>query len=129
MSWQRKENTLYWLEIPLIYWYFIFLSFKFFPLFYNSFKFYINLLNLFFFFQQSFDKVFPSSFHELGFGDLVSLYSELCAAGNRPPIIDSAELQEDPEVCYCYVMLFYVSFLWCYGLLFYDYMFTVLLCL
>ncbi|KAI7738905.1 hypothetical protein M8C21_020066 [Ambrosia artemisiifolia] len=46
---------------------------------------------------QSFDKVVPSSFHELGLGDLVSVYSELCAAGNRPPIIDAAELQEDPE--------------------------------
>ncbi|KAJ0603874.1 putative branched-chain-amino-acid transaminase [Helianthus annuus] len=46
---------------------------------------------------QSFDKVVPSSFHELGLGDLVSIYSELCAAGNRPPIIDAAELQEDPK--------------------------------
>ncbi|KAJ9559962.1 hypothetical protein OSB04_005122 [Centaurea solstitialis] len=46
---------------------------------------------------QSFDKVVPSSFNELGLADLVSVYSELCAAGKRPPIIDATELQEDPE--------------------------------
>lgn len=46
---------------------------------------------------QSFDKVIPSSFHELGLADLVSVYSELCAAGKPPAIIDASELQEDPE--------------------------------
>lgn len=46
---------------------------------------------------QSFDKVLPSSFHELGLADLVSVYSELCAAGKPPAIIDASELQEDPE--------------------------------
>ncbi|KVH98241.1 Aminotransferase, class IV [Cynara cardunculus var. scolymus] len=46
---------------------------------------------------KSFHKVVPSSFHELGLADLVSIYSELCAAGKSPPIIDATELQEDPE--------------------------------
>ncbi|KAL8261148.1 hypothetical protein R6Q59_025197 [Mikania micrantha] len=46
---------------------------------------------------QSFDKVIPSSFNELGLGDLICIYTELCAAGNPPPVIDAAELQEDPE--------------------------------
>lgn len=46
---------------------------------------------------KSFHKVVPPSFHELGLADLVSIYSELCAAGKSPPIIDAAELQEDPE--------------------------------
>lgn len=46
---------------------------------------------------QSFDKVVPSSFHELGLADLVSLYSELCASGKPPPILDVSDLQQDPE--------------------------------
>lgn len=46
---------------------------------------------------QSFDKVVPSSFLELGLVDLVSIHSELCGLGKRPPIIDVTELQEDPE--------------------------------
>lgn len=45
----------------------------------------------------SFDKVVPPSFLELGLSSLVSIYSELCEAGNPPAIIDSAALQEDPE--------------------------------
>ncbi|KAK1370619.1 branched-chain-amino-acid aminotransferase-like protein 1 [Heracleum sosnowskyi] len=45
----------------------------------------------------SFDKVAPPSFFELGLSSLISIYSELCEAGNPPAIINSAELQEDPE--------------------------------
>ncbi|XP_071686850.1 branched-chain-amino-acid aminotransferase-like protein 2 [Rutidosis leptorrhynchoides] len=53
---------------------------------------------------QSFDKVLPSSFNELGLADLVSVYSELCAAGKPPHIIDAAQLQQEPEAalrCLC----------------------------
>ncbi|KAG0501133.1 hypothetical protein HPP92_001205 [Vanilla planifolia] len=53
----------------------------------------------------SFDKVIPPSFFELGLVDLVSIYSELCEAGNPPPIIDADDLQNDPEgtlCCLCY---------------------------
>ncbi|XP_057497098.1 branched-chain-amino-acid aminotransferase-like protein 1 isoform X2 [Actinidia eriantha] len=46
----------------------------------------------------SFDKVVPPSFLELGLASLVSIYSELCALGKPPPVLDAAELQEDPEV-------------------------------
>ncbi|RVX18937.1 Branched-chain-amino-acid aminotransferase-like protein 1 [Vitis vinifera] len=46
----------------------------------------------------SFDKVIPSSLMELGLADLVSIYSELCDLGKPPPIIDAADLQQDPEV-------------------------------
>lgn len=45
----------------------------------------------------SFDKVIPSSLMELGLADLVSIYSELCDLGKPPPIIDAADLQQDPE--------------------------------
>ncbi|KAJ4719298.1 Branched-chain-amino-acid aminotransferase-like protein [Melia azedarach] len=45
----------------------------------------------------SFDKVVPPSFQELGLADLVSIYSELCQLGKRPVIIDSDDLQRDPE--------------------------------
>nr|GMD40444.1 branched-chain-amino-acid aminotransferase-like protein 2 [Ipomoea batatas] len=46
----------------------------------------------------SFDEVVPSSFSELGLADLVSIYSELCRLGKRPPIIDTTDLRTDPEV-------------------------------
>ncbi|XP_004305017.1 PREDICTED: branched-chain-amino-acid aminotransferase-like protein 2-like [Fragaria vesca subsp. vesca] len=45
----------------------------------------------------SFGKVVPPSLVELGFADLVSIYSELSQLGRPPPVIDAAELQEDPE--------------------------------
>ncbi|KAI4301831.1 hypothetical protein L6164_035071 [Bauhinia variegata] len=45
----------------------------------------------------SFDKVVPPSFFELGFSLLVCIYNELCEMGKPPPVIDAAELQEDPE--------------------------------
>jgi branched-chain amino acid aminotransferase group I len=45
----------------------------------------------------SFDKVVPPSFLELGLAELVSIYNELCDLGKPPPVIDVAELQEDPE--------------------------------
>ncbi|KAL0927897.1 hypothetical protein M5K25_002120 [Dendrobium thyrsiflorum] len=45
----------------------------------------------------SFDKVSPPSFVELGLGDLVSIYSELCELGNPPPVIDAEDLKNDPE--------------------------------
>ncbi|XP_028103536.1 branched-chain-amino-acid aminotransferase-like protein 1 [Camellia sinensis] len=46
----------------------------------------------------SFDKVVPPSFLELGLGELVSIYSELCELGKPPAVIDASELQENPEV-------------------------------
>ncbi|XP_038998907.1 branched-chain-amino-acid aminotransferase-like protein 1 [Hibiscus syriacus] len=46
---------------------------------------------------SSFEKVVPPSFLELGLGDLVSVYSELCAQGKPPSVIDAADLQENPE--------------------------------
>ncbi|CAD6211244.1 unnamed protein product [Miscanthus lutarioriparius] len=45
----------------------------------------------------SFDKVVPPSFMELGIGELVSIYSELCGLGSPPPVIDADDLQQDPE--------------------------------
>ncbi|KAF7143802.1 hypothetical protein RHSIM_Rhsim05G0144300 [Rhododendron simsii] len=45
----------------------------------------------------SFDKVVRPSFLELGLADLIAIYNELCNLGKRPPIIDVAELREDPE--------------------------------
>lgn len=48
--------------------------------------------------QPSFDKVVPPSFLELGVAELVSIYSELCELGSRPPVIDADDLQQDPEV-------------------------------
>ncbi|XP_020589367.1 branched-chain-amino-acid aminotransferase-like protein 1 isoform X2 [Phalaenopsis equestris] len=45
----------------------------------------------------SFDKVSPPSFLELGLGDLVSIYSELCKVGKPPPVIDAEDLKNDPE--------------------------------
>ncbi|KAG9153308.1 hypothetical protein Leryth_018023, partial [Lithospermum erythrorhizon] len=45
----------------------------------------------------SFNKVVPPSFSELGLASLVSIYNELCELGNAPPIIDAAELRQDPE--------------------------------
>lgn len=45
----------------------------------------------------SFEKVVPPSFLELGLAGLVSIYTELCELGKAPPIIDAADLQQDPE--------------------------------
>ncbi|XP_062211337.1 branched-chain-amino-acid aminotransferase-like protein 1 isoform X2 [Phragmites australis] len=45
----------------------------------------------------SFDKVVPPSFLELGIGELVSIYSELCQLGSPPPVIDADDLQRNPE--------------------------------
>ncbi|EXC31821.1 Branched-chain-amino-acid aminotransferase-like protein 2 [Morus notabilis] len=45
----------------------------------------------------SFHKVVPPSFLELGFADLVGIYNELVALGKPPPIIDAAELGQNPE--------------------------------
>lgn len=56
--------------------------------------------------QQSFNKVVSPSFLELGLGDLVSIYSELCELGKAPPIIDADDLQKDPEVSLLLVIVF-----------------------
>ncbi|XVE62965.1 hypothetical protein DITRI_Ditri06bG0161700 [Diplodiscus trichospermus] len=45
----------------------------------------------------SFDEVVPPLFLELGLGELVSIYSELCAMGKPPPVIDAVDLQQNPE--------------------------------
>lgn len=48
--------------------------------------------------QPSFDKVLPPTSFELGLGQLVGIYDELCDIGKPPPVIDAKELQKDPEV-------------------------------
>ncbi|KAE8010159.1 hypothetical protein FH972_006549 [Carpinus fangiana] len=45
----------------------------------------------------SFDKVVSPSFLELGLAELVSIYNDLRELGRAPPVIDSADLQRDPE--------------------------------
>ncbi|KAL5135999.1 Branched-chain-amino-acid aminotransferase-like protein 2 [Glycine soja] len=45
----------------------------------------------------SFDKVVPPSFYELGLAELLCIYNELREIGKAPPVIDAAELQQDPE--------------------------------
>ncbi|XP_013598707.1 PREDICTED: branched-chain-amino-acid aminotransferase-like protein 2 isoform X2 [Brassica oleracea var. oleracea] len=45
----------------------------------------------------SFEKVHPLSFAELGLGELVSIYSDLCQMGTPPAIVDADEFQQDPE--------------------------------
>lgn len=45
----------------------------------------------------SFDKVVPPSFFELGLAELVSIHSELSELGRPPPVIDAADLRENPE--------------------------------
>ncbi|OMO99093.1 Aminotransferase, class IV [Corchorus olitorius] len=47
--------------------------------------------------MSSFSEVVPPTFLELGLGELVSVYSELCALGRPPPVIDAADLQQNPE--------------------------------
>ncbi|KAL9660864.1 hypothetical protein QQ045_025683 [Rhodiola kirilowii] len=42
-----------------------------------------------FYVLQSYDQVAPPSFLELGYSDLVSIYSELCDLGRPPPIVES----------------------------------------
>ncbi|XP_029116375.1 branched-chain-amino-acid aminotransferase-like protein 2 isoform X2 [Elaeis guineensis] len=46
---------------------------------------------------SSFNKVAPPSFLELGLGNLISIYSELCELGNPPAIVDADDLQKDPQ--------------------------------
>ncbi|XP_056853343.1 branched-chain-amino-acid aminotransferase-like protein 1 isoform X1 [Raphanus sativus] len=48
--------------------------------------------------DPSFEKVHRPSFLELGLGELVSIYSDLCQMGTPPPVIDADELQRDPEI-------------------------------
>ena len=48
--------------------------------------------------QPSFEKVHPLSFAELGLGELVSIYSDLCQMGTPPAIVDADEFQQDPVV-------------------------------
>lgn len=59
------------------------------------------------------------SFLELGLAELVAIYNELSDLGKPPPVIDVAELREDPEVCIAFrqtliicavISLFYPSF-------------------
>ncbi|KAF3454424.1 hypothetical protein FNV43_RR04871 [Rhamnella rubrinervis] len=45
----------------------------------------------------SFEKIVPPSFQEIGLANLISIYNELSELGRPPPIIDAAELQENPE--------------------------------
>jgi len=48
--------------------------------------------------QTSLNKVISPSFLELGIGELVSIYSELCEIEKAPPVIDADDLQQEPEV-------------------------------
>ncbi|CAL1394969.1 unnamed protein product [Linum trigynum] len=47
--------------------------------------------------KPSFDKVVPPSFFELGLAELVSVYSDLWKLGSPPPVIDAADLEQNPE--------------------------------
>lgn len=58
--------------------------------------------------QQSLNKVISPSFLELGLGDLVSIYSELCRLGKHPPVIDADDLKKDPEVSSLLVIILVV---------------------
>lgn len=50
------------------------------------------------YYQPSFGKVLPPSLAESGLVELVSVYSELSQLGKPPPVIDAADLRENPEV-------------------------------
>lgn len=45
----------------------------------------------------SIGKVVPPSFLYLGLTELVCIYNDLCQLGKPPPVIDAADLQQDPE--------------------------------
>ncbi|RYR52514.1 hypothetical protein Ahy_A06g027425 isoform B [Arachis hypogaea] len=45
----------------------------------------------------SFGKVVAPSFFELGLAELVCIYNELRELGQSPPVIDAADLQQNPE--------------------------------
>ncbi|KAK6121496.1 hypothetical protein DH2020_044756 [Rehmannia glutinosa] len=45
----------------------------------------------------SYDKVVPPSLTDLGYNSMVSIYSDLCARGLNPPVVDSDLLRKDPE--------------------------------
>ncbi|KAK6143287.1 hypothetical protein DH2020_023635 [Rehmannia glutinosa] len=45
----------------------------------------------------SYDKVVPPSLADLGYNSMVSIYSDLCARGLNPPVVDSDLLRKDPE--------------------------------
>ncbi|KAL6514889.1 hypothetical protein OROGR_020468 [Orobanche gracilis] len=45
----------------------------------------------------SYDKIVAPSLTDLGYHSMVSIYSQLCARGVPPPVVDSDLLREDPE--------------------------------
>eukprot|EP00271_Cylindrocystis_brebissonii_P022179 TRINITY_DN8384_c0_g1_i1.p1 TRINITY_DN8384_c0_g1~~TRINITY_DN8384_c0_g1_i1.p1 ORF type:complete len:623 (-),score=77.18 TRINITY_DN8384_c0_g1_i1:194-2062(-) len=45
----------------------------------------------------SFDKVVPATLDETGLPQMVSLFSELRQAGRAPPVVDAADLRQNPE--------------------------------
>ncbi|MED6108673.1 hypothetical protein PIB30_026365, partial [Stylosanthes scabra] len=47
--------------------------------------------------KSSFENEAPPSFSDLGLVELVCIYNELYELGKAPPVIDAAELQQDPE--------------------------------
>ncbi|MED6198883.1 hypothetical protein PIB30_070768 [Stylosanthes scabra] len=47
---------------------------------------------------SSFENGAPPSFSDLGLVKLVCIYNELYELGKPPPVIDAAELQQDPEI-------------------------------
>ena len=47
----------------------------------------------------------PPSFLELGLEGLVFIYAELRELGRPPVVIDSADLQRDPEVVEIHILL------------------------
>lgn len=54
--------------------------------------------------QESYDKIIPPSFIDLGYHNLVVIYSDLSGHGNTPHVIDTESLHEDPEVhVYLYI--------------------------
>lgn len=64
--------------------------------------------------QSSYGKVLRPTFFELGYADLVSIYSELCELENPPPVIDAEDLQRQPEVNMCILQFphVYVFYIW-----------------
>ncbi|KAJ4846729.1 hypothetical protein Tsubulata_043096 [Turnera subulata] len=47
--------------------------------------------------QASLGRIQPPTFDYLGLAELVSIYNDLCHLGRPQPVIDAADLQQDPE--------------------------------
>ncbi|KAJ4848628.1 hypothetical protein Tsubulata_036276 [Turnera subulata] len=61
----------------------------------------------------SLGRVAPPSFLEIGLTELVTVYNDLCQLGRPPPVIDAADLQQNPEVSVCEICLIFFVKLVC----------------